>query len=355
MADEDYEGGSVGTGWGTREIRPGESYEEAQARWRREDIDAGRGSGEIYGTYGGSRRRDGSTMSREEQGYLSDAEEVMADVPILGWLGGFGARRDAARAAAAENRNRRTWEDLADYAPSADDLWVQYEEEGFVAGPEESALAQARADRGSIEAQQDALRALQGVYQSGGMTEGDRARQQLARMQTGQAMRASREADLQQLQARGMGGSGAALASMLGAQQMGAQSLAAADAQMLMDAQSRALQAMQAAGGLGTQMRGQSFDESATRGSALDDFNQWQTDYARGREDRNTDRRNQTNESRAQSRQQAYDIRERQAAGMTGQYSTDSQRRLAEGQRKDDSDAAATNLIGTVISAVAGG
>jgi hypothetical protein len=110
------------------------------------------------------------------------------------------------------------------------------------------------------------------------MTDADRARQTLARMQSGQASRASRDADLAALEARGMGGSGAALASRLGAQQGAAQSLAQQDALMMIEAQARGDRAAQSAGGLGSQMRGQSFSEDYQRRSAADDFNRYQTE-----------------------------------------------------------------------------
>lgn len=243
------------------------------------------------------------------------------------------ARMQRARSAEGRSNESYAFTDLARWLPSRDDLTVDYEQSEYVDGPARSELGEARADRGSIEAQMDALRAMQDVYQSGGMTEADRARQTLARMQTGQATRAARDADLNALEARGMGGSGAALASRLSAQQAGAQGLAAQDAQMLIAAQQRALQAMQSAGALGSQARGQSFDESATRRGAIDAFNQWQTNRRQGWVEGNTDRRNQTRESRAGAAQQEFSNRAAVAAGQQGAFEAGTQIQMQQQDR----------------------
>lgn len=292
-----------------REIRDGESEAQARDRYARSDRDAG-----TLDTGG-----DPATSGSGPSGRSSDFDESSAGTFLWGDITGANARQAGAQREREQWLRQRYIDQAEDYIPSADDLWVEYEQEGYIAGPERSEAAQARADRGSIEAQQDALRYMQDVYRSGGMTEADRARQQLARMQTGQATRAARDADLNALEARGMGGSGAALASRLGAQQMGAQSLAQQDALMLIEAQSRADRAASGAGGLGSQIRGQSFDEAYTRGSAADDFNRYQTDYARAREGRNTAYRNRTRESRAESRQASFDNRQGIAQLRTGQ------------------------------------
>lgn len=210
-------------------------------------------------------------------------------------------RERAERAAAIEQTEA--------FLPSADDLWVQYEEEGEVEGPGESALGQATADEGSISAQRDALSELQAIYEGEGLTSADRARQQLLREQTGMATRAQREADQAMLAQRGMGSSGQSVAALLGGQQSGAQALSQADAQIQIDAQRRALQAMQAAGGLAGDIRGQSFDEDSTRRSARDDYAMATWNARRDRERFNTEMRNKTRESRAGSRQQAFQNR----------------------------------------------
>jgi hypothetical protein len=295
---------------------------------------------------GGASGSDPRYRSDAEYGISNDdADSALEGTFLLGDIGGSNTRQ-AARRQRRQDLERQGYIDVAeDYAPSADDLWVQYEEEGNIAGPERSELAGARADEGSIAAQRDALSELQAIYEGEGLTSADRARQQLLREQTGMATRAQREADQAMLAQRGMGSSGQSVASLLGGQQSGAQALSQADAQIQIDAQRRALQAMQAAGGLASDIRGQSFQEEGTRRGAADDFARYQTDYQRAREGRNTEWRNRTRESRASSRQQAFGNRKDIAALRTNQY----------GQGRDPSEVAreSNEATGGLIQGIA--
>ena len=83
----------------------------------------------------------------------------------------------------------------------------------------------------------------------------------------GEAQR--RGAIMQHMQARGLGGSGSQLAAQLASQQGTANRAADMGSQFAIAGQQRALQALQNAGQMAGQQRGQSFDESATRGSAV--------------------------------------------------------------------------------------
>ncbi len=235
----------------------------------------GYGSG-LYGDY----QDPGSAFDR-----LSDEDKALYNVLVVG--DGIRARVAAEDAANEAARMRAAWESLQDWAPTADDLAVDYE----TGAPNES-------DASSLDAQRDALRAMQDVYQSGGMTAADRSRHMQARQMAGQQMRSTREADMAQLQSRGMGGSGAQLASMLGAQQQGATSLSMQDASMLQDAQRRALQAMQGAGQAAGQV-----------GNRVDAFNQWRHGQT-----------TQTRESRSRARQDQFGNQERIRAGLTNQW-----------------------------------
>lgn len=345
---QDYYSGRNGApegGWyGEEDSGSPRSIDEANrradenARARR---DAGNGVG-----YGGE---DPTHMEDRELGLdrVSGADRDLEGTFLVGDIGGSNARM-AAHRKARENAERQAWiSEAEDYLPSADDLWVEYEEEGDVAGPEASELAGARADEGAISIQRDALRQLQDVADDG-LTEADRSRMAIARESIGRDVRAGREADQQMLAQRGMSGSGQAVAALMGGQQGGASALSQADSQMQIEAQRRALQAMQAQGSLSGQMRGQSFDEEATRRGAADDFARYQTDYQRARNERNTGHRNRTRESRAQSRQQAYGNRKDIAALRTGQY----------GGTKDPSDVASESndrtggLIGGILSSL---
>lgn len=284
-------------------------------------------------------------------GGVSDFDRDSADIPIWGWLSGASGRRDAANAQTEADRARAEWEALDDYQYSADDLAVDYEEEGYVKG-QPVANGNVQADAGSIEAQRDALRAMQEVYQQGGMTAADRARHLQAREMAGQQMRATREADTSQLQARGMGGSGQALVSMLGAQQQGASTLAGQDASMLQDAQRRALQAMQASGQAAGQMRGQSYDEGRGNADAIESYNRWNTDREQGWTGRNTDRRNASRESMSQARRDYYEQQERKAAGKTNQWAQAAGGARQDQARRDQQDQAGAGAVGTIISEI---
>ncbi len=167
-------------------------------------------------------------------------------------------------AAMKEARRRAETEDLRGRMYNPEDLFVDH-----TRGMPESSLYETDAGSEAAQGQLGALRALQDVYQSGGMTQADRARMQLSRMETGMAMRGQREADQQALNARGMGNSGQSIASMLGAQATGANSLAAADATMNINAQERALQAMQQAASASQQAR----QQNQAGYTAMDAFN----------------------------------------------------------------------------------
>jgi hypothetical protein len=271
----------------------------------------------------------------------------VGNIPIAGWLTGSDARNAEERAAQEAALNKGIWADTENYWYSPDDLTVNYEEYDYADGPDRSEAGAAYADQESIDAQYDALRSLQDVYQSGGMTAADRARQQQARISTGMATRAQRDADLAAREARGMGGSGANIAARIAGQQAGAMGLAGADAEMQTLAQERALQAMQYAGAISEQARGQSFDERHRSGTSVDEFNKTNTERLQEWMNSNTDTRNKTRESRRDARNESMARRERLAAGMTGDYSTDVSRRAAEGARKDETNKDAGAAIAT--------
>lgn len=283
---------------------------------------------------------------------VSDFDAASADIPIWGWLSGAQARRDAANAENEADRMEAGWDALSDYMPTPDDLAVDYEQSEYAEGPTRSELGNAQADANAIGQQRYAMDALRGIVDEGGLTQADRARMQLGEMEVGRSMRASREADLAAMQARGMGGSGAEMASVLGAQQAGADGLFSRDAEMQIEAQRRRDAAISALGGMAGDVRGQSFDEAATRGSATDDLNRWNTERRQGWYEDNTDRRNQSRESRSAARQQSYENRERQQAGKTNQWNSASAGRRADQARQDASNQAAAGVVGTLFEEI---
>lgn len=145
----------------------------------------------------------------------------------------------------------------------------------------ESQLAGAEADAGAIAAQRAALEQLSQIAQ-GGYTAEEAAAMQRMRMETAQQEQSQRQAVQQQMAMRGMSGSGAELAGQLAAQQGGANRANQMQLETQAQAQRRALQALGMQGDLSSGMRGQSFDEEATRRGATDDFTRWNLDRRGG-------------------------------------------------------------------------
>lgn len=277
---------------------------------------------------------------------VSDFDEGSADIPIWGWLSGAQARRDAAANNLANNRNAGRWWDLQRSGPSADDLAVDYGLEGNT--DEYGDLMGERSQLeglGPNDVQLEALRRLQG-FADGRMTAADmdmmRAQQAANAQQVGGMNRAA----LASMQARGMGGSGAALATQLSGGQALANANSQANAQQQAAIQQRALGALQSYGSMGMGM----YDQEAARRSALDAFNQANTAWRRGRNERNTQWGNRTAESRSNARQQSYENRERATAGATNQYQQGLQGRRQDQARQDQANQAGAGAIGTLIS-----
>lgn len=125
------------------------------------------------------------------------------------------------------------------------------------------------------EAQMRALSSMQGVADSGGMTAGDTANMRRMQSQVGGDDAGRRNAIMQGMQQRGLGGSGAELLNQLSS----AQSSTDREAQQGLDiqgmAQQRALQAMQGAGAMGGSIRGQDYSEQARAKEAQDSIDRF--------------------------------------------------------------------------------
>ncbi len=120
------------------------------------------------------------------------------------------------------------------------------------------------------DAQMSALQGLAEEGRAGGLTIQSRAALNEANALQAQRERGSREAILQSMAQRGMGGSGTELAAALQNQQGSADRSALAGTQAAADARSRALQAMAQSGDLAGGIRGQEFGEKAQQASARD-------------------------------------------------------------------------------------
>ena len=120
------------------------------------------------------------------------------------------------------------------------------------------------------QAQLAALASMQEIGTSGGLTAADKA--QLSRVQgdVAQADRGRREAILQRMSARGMGGSGMELLAQLQSSQGATDRASQAGLDISGMAQQRALQALNQAGGMAGGIRGQDFGEQSQIAAAQD-------------------------------------------------------------------------------------
>lgn len=125
------------------------------------------------------------------------------------------------------------------------------------------------------QAQYDALDEMSRVGREGGMTAQDRARLAQIQQQTATADRGRRDAILQGMRSRGMGGSGSELLAQLQSAQAATDQSAMEGLNVEAMAEQRALDAMARAGQLGGQMRGQEFDEKSRIAQANDAFRQF--------------------------------------------------------------------------------
>lgn len=153
------------------------------------------------------------------------------------------------------------------------------------------------------EAQLQALSKLQEVGDSGGMTLSDRSTLEKTMGNLNAKARGQREAILQDAQQRGGYGSGTSLAAQLMAQQDQAGAAREAGLSAAASAQQRALQAIQDAGSLGTNLRNQEFGEKADIARAKDQIQQWNAANRQDTQGRNTTTANQAQQLNLQARQ----------------------------------------------------
>jgi hypothetical protein len=176
----------------------------------------------------------------------------------------------------------------------------------------ESEQAKIKEDPELRKAQIQALSAMQGRAKVGLSAE-DRAALNQIRTETQRDAEAKRQQVLQQMQARGMGGSGAALVAQLQAGQ-DAQNLASqqSDTQMA-QAQSRALQALGASSDMASQMRGQDFDVNQARAQAIDERNRFLAENSIARQQRNVSTLNQAQLENLREQQRITELNTQQA------------------------------------------
>lgn len=252
----------------------------------------------------------------------------------LEWLLDPGAD-DRERARQMEQNATSLWLNSQRYLPRERDLWSEEQ----VQNGGDSAVRTLTGNRdyqASQEAQMRALRQMQGIGEGGGYTALERDQIAQAQRQAAAGEKSQRDAQVQQMQMRGMAGGGGEMAARLQAQQGGANRAQGAATDIATAAQMRALQAMQAGAGIGAQVQNQ----ATQRASAVDAFNQANIARRQGVEQRNA-------AARGGAAQQAFNNRMTTLAGATGQYNANSGNARDEANRQA---AAVQGLIGGLLS-----
>jgi hypothetical protein len=207
----------------------------------------------------------------------------------------------------------------------------------------DSSLAGVKVDPRLKDAQSDALGAVQRVGREGGLTAEDRAKMLAAQNMVAQQERSQRGAIVQNMQARGMGGSGAELAAQLANQQGSANRLNQAGTDMAAEAQKRALQAMVQGGQMAGQMRAQDYGEQSDLARARDEIARF-----------NTQNRNQSQIYNSQLQQQQFQNQMAKQGALADARSKMAARYDDKAKRRSQMGAGAGGALG-VAGGVLGG
>ncbi len=180
-------------------------------------------------------------------------------------------------------------------------------------------------------AQMQALQQMQQVANEGGMTAIDRARLQGINNDINQQQQARRQAMMTQAAQRGQMGSGLMYANMLGSEQAAAEAAAQQGYQVQAEAQKRALDAMQRAGQLGGDIRGQDYGIARDRAGAQDRINQYNADLRNKMNQYNMDNRQRNYQNDISLRDRRADVRDKQGAVYQGRADNTRQQGRAAG------------------------
>lgn len=238
------------------------------------------------------------------------------------------------------------------------------------------------------ENQMASLGALDEIIEGGGFNATDRANLTRAQNEAAQGDKGRRDAILQNMQMRGVGGSGMELLAQLQSSQAATDRAAQSGLDVNAMAQQRALDAIMQSGNMSGQMRGQEFNEQSNVASARDainkfnaanrldvnrsnrdygtDINRYNVDMANRAMDRNTDTRqnianqnvatqNQAQQVNRDIAQNKFDndmaIRQARANALSGQANQYNQRGVAKAQ---ETGALGGQIIQGVSAAYAG-
>lgn len=171
---------------------------------------------------------------------------------------------------------------------------------------EESEVGKIQEDPELREAQKQALTSMQQRAKVGLSAE-DRAALNQVRSEVQRDAEAKRQQVLQQMQARGMGGSGAELMAQLQAGQSGAELASQQSDTLMAQAQQRALQALGQSGEMATQQRGQDFDIAQAKAQALDERNRFLQENSIARQRANVQSLNQAQQMNLAEQQRLHE------------------------------------------------
>lgn len=250
-------------------------------------------------------------------------------------------------------------------------------EEAVQQGP--SAMQNVSTDPRLAKAQMDALAQMQQIGQVG-MTDEEKAQLASNLRQTDADQQARQASIMQNLQARGLGGSGSELAQKLMASQGGAQQANENALNLAGQAQQRQLQAIAQSGSLGGQVRGQEFGEQAQKASAADTISQFNALQKAATQARNAQSltgaqqygamgKQGAENARAQAQQQAaaynvaapsrmYEQQMARGSALSGLYTSQADRDMKEAQAKREmaekageaTQKAGTSMAGAMIA-----
>lgn len=158
-------------------------------------------------------------------------------------------------------------------------------------------------DPSYVGAQKQALQQLQDVSSSGGLTAVDKAQLQDINDNENQARQSQDAAILSNAKERGMGGSGIETVNRLLSQQKASDAAARQGTDVAAQAQTRALQALQAAGQLGGQIESQQYGEQAQKAGAQNAIDQFNAQTSNATNLYNTQTANQAQAANLQNKQ----------------------------------------------------
>lgn len=286
-----------------------------------------------------------SGTPRNDGDWVRGMDETLDGVPIVGMLTGSNARQAQRRMQDEQRRQENFWARLGMGAPSAEDLTPEYALEGTADEYGDLLGGPSQLEGYDFRGTNAARSALENIMNGGGYTAADRAQQVANQQMVGQQMNGANQAALANLAARGMAGGGSELAARLSASQGATTANVMGNAAIQQAAMQRLMQATGMHGQLGLAADSQEL----ARRQAIDAYNRANTDWRRGRTERNTAWQNRQADAGAAARQQAYQNRERQTAGITGQYNAGAGERMGQQGRQDQADQAGLGFVGGII------